>query len=170
NVPDVRVEKSSETYFHPNCAVRFFSGQTAAAEAGILHPALYEQYDFKKGIPVIGRIFFDELLPLFTANRNVFQFRTPSSFPQDSFDISLLLDENMGTEAFAEKVKSAGIEEVQEIYVLSIYRGENIPSGKKSVTYRIPLLTFRETFTQARIKEIKDSLFAISSELNLNIR
>lgn len=170
NLPDIRMENFSESCFHPNCAVRFFSGETAVAEAGILHPALYEQYDFKKGVPVLGRLFFDELLPLFTANRNVFQFRTPSNFPQDSFDISLLLDENMGTEGFAEKVKNAGIEEVQEIYVLSIYRGENIPVGKKSVTYRIPLLTFKETFTQARIKEIKDSLFAISSELNLNIR
>ncbi|HNO26992.1 MAG TPA: phenylalanine--tRNA ligase beta subunit-related protein, partial [Leptospiraceae bacterium] len=47
NLQEIRMEKFSQACFHPNCSVRFFAGQTAVAEAGLLHPSFSEQFDFK---------------------------------------------------------------------------------------------------------------------------
>jgi phenylalanyl-tRNA synthetase beta chain len=170
NIPDIELISVSKPYFHPNGAVSIYSNKTLVAELGVLHPALVKTYEIRKGIPIIGRIEFDSILPLFTANKNRFIFKAPSHFPQDSLDISLLLSDSEGTERYAKLVRDLKIEELSNIHVDGIFKGGNVPEGKKSVTYRISLVTYKETFTQNKINSIMNDLLALAKKEGFQLR
>ena len=79
-------------------------------------------------------------------------------------DISLVMDRTATTENYAQLVSKLGVSEIQSVWVHDIYTGQNISPDKKSVTYRIALMNYKETFTQAAIKEITDKLINLAKD------
>ncbi|MCB1179556.1 MAG: phenylalanine--tRNA ligase subunit beta [Leptospiraceae bacterium] len=163
NIETVKMEKISKDYLHPGSSIGFFTEGKEIGELGYLHPLYQENYDLKKRV-IIGRLDMDFLQELYTKNKRRFEFQIPSQFPQDNLDISLILDENEGTEKYSDIVLGAKIEEIQDIWISSVYKGENLTEGKKSVTYRVSLLNFKETFTQAKINSISEALVKLAKD------
>lgn len=163
-----RMRKIS-SYLHPNAAVEFqYRGETIA-ELGFLHPKHSDTYNLKKRV-LIGKFCFDTLERLIVPENMEFKFIPPSQFPQDQLDISLIMDKNRETQQYENLVKKLLIPEIQSVWVHDIYTGTNVLPEKKSVTYRISLLNYKETFTQAHIKEITDKLIKLAADNGFALR
>jgi phenylalanyl-tRNA synthetase beta chain len=169
NIESIEMKSISKGYLHPGASVGFFQGNVQLGELGYLHPEFQESYDLKKRV-LVGKLFLEEILKLFIDNKRRFEFKPPSAFPQASLDISLVLEESESTDKYAQLIQKASIEEVQDIWVSAIYKGESVPSGKKSVTYRISLLNYKETFTPAKINSLTESLISIAKENGFVLR
>lgn len=97
-------------------------------------------------------------------------FIPPSHFPQGQLDISLLMNESDPTEPFANLVETLQIPELESVYVQTIFQGESVGEGKKSVTYRFRLMSYDKTFTQERFKELSDSLVTAAKDNGYTLR
>ena len=62
------------------------------------------------------------------------------------------------------------LKKVENIFVTSVYKGESISTGLKSVTYHIELITYNETFSQSKIKTINDKIINIAIQLGYQVR
>lgn len=169
NIHNLYIEDCNELFFHPTSGIKILSNGIQIAELGILHPAIRSQKGIKKKL-YLGKLFLKNILDLYINNKVNFIFNIPSNFPQDSLDISILMHQEEPTNTYANKVLQSKIPEIEKIYVTSIYRGDSISNGMKSVTYHIELITYNETFSQSKIKIINDQIINSALELGYQVR
>lgn len=169
NLTNIRLQKLEKNYFHPFSSLSFWHENYILAELGILHPKFQKKLGFKKRV-LLAKIYFEPLLEVYKNRKQVFEFKVPSVFPQANIDISLVLDEKSSTADFANLVYEQNIQELENIYVHSIFRGEPLEKNKKSVTYRAELFTYTQTFTQAKIHEITEKLVSLAKENGFVLR
>ena len=169
NIYGIELNHLEKDYFHPSSGIAYLRNNIILAELGILHPNLKLKSNLKKRL-YIGKIYINNLFSIYANSKTLFDFKVPSNFPQDSLDISILLDEEQKTEIYSNLVLSKKIEEIENIYVKSIYRGDKISERKKSVTYHIELINYKETFSQPKIKSITDELLKIAVEAGFKVR
>ncbi|MCC6275371.1 MAG: phenylalanine--tRNA ligase subunit beta [Leptospiraceae bacterium] len=161
NIQKFQIEACQNSYLHPNSSVQFVCDGKVIGEAGILHPRWKDIYDLKK-IVLAGKIHFDDLLLISNEKKTDFRFKTPSIFPSDQLDISLVMKRDAGTENFANLVYDKQIPEIEKIWVHDIFTGGNLDKDVKSVTYRVALVTHDKTFTQDRINTIQETLMNLA--------
>ncbi len=85
-------------------------------------------------------------------------------FPPITRDLALVVDEETRWEAIVKAVRGAGIPEVESIEPLDVYRGSQVPAGKKSVACRLVLRRSSGTLTHdeadAMVSKLLSSLAA----------
>jgi len=169
NIHNITMEDNNKNYFHPTSGNSIIVNGNILAEVGILHPGIRSQKGLKKKV-YIGKLYIKNILEQYIENKVNYNFKVPSQFPQDSLDISILMVERESTELYAKLIKNKKINEIENIYVTTIYRGESIPVGMKSVTYHLELINFKETFTQVIIKNITDQLIKVAIDSGYQVR
>lgn len=162
------IQIGNRPYLHPNAAISFLYSDQVFLEIGLLLNREMDRFDLRKR-PIVGKLnlslFVSELVK--KAKKN---FEIPSSFPQGTLDLSLILEESSPTHRFADLVKSAAIPELEEVWVHDRFVGGNLKEGTVSVTYRFGLLPKEKTFTQERLKEISDQLVEIAKNNQFQVR
>jgi len=166
---NIELEKTSLSYFHPNACVQWKLAGEVIAELGYLHPKYNDAYNMKRRV-LVGKLYFDAIEKLNVPENKKFTFVPPSHFPQDQMDISLVMERSAVTENYAHLVSKLGVSEIQSVWVHDIYTGQNIAPDKKSVTYRVALMNYKETFTQAAIKDITDKLINLAKDNGYQLR
>ncbi|MCE9499491.1 MAG: phenylalanine--tRNA ligase subunit beta [Leptospira sp.] len=169
NIQKYELKNEDIPYFHPNCSLTFSCNGKRIAEIGFLHPKWMDAYGIKKRL-IVGQIDFEELYQTYVLEKSKKYFKPPSMYPQDQIDVSVLMNESDETNSFGELVKKSDIPEFEAIWVNDIYRGVNLGENKKSVTYRISLLTYEKTFTQDRVKKINSDIIELGKKHNFQIR
>jgi phenylalanyl-tRNA synthetase beta chain len=99
--------------------------------AGIIGRAVKEKYDFTELSPCAAELDFELLLAL---QRGDIKVKSIPRFPAIQRDLSIIVDENVSWAQVIEAVKQKATPELENIQFVGIYRGQGIPSGKKSVT------------------------------------
>lgn len=124
-------------YLHPGCAVRFKNSEgTTLGYAGILHPGFEQSFDLKRPA-VVADLFFDTVYQSYENSRKAVNYEPPSVFPDSDLEFTVVVDEEISTAGPVETIRSLNIAEVQSTDLLTVYRGEPLPSGKKAVSYRV---------------------------------
>ncbi|TGM47310.1 phenylalanine--tRNA ligase subunit beta [Leptospira biflexa] len=157
NLPKFEWVKLPRTHFHPNASLVLLYDGKEVVELGILHTRFADLYDLKRRA-ILSKIDMEVLVQIWETYGRNSHFVPPSHFPQGQLDLSLLMNESDPTESFADLVKTLQIPELESVYVQTIFRGESVGEGKKSVTYRFLLMSYDKTFTQDRFKELSDRL------------
>lgn len=166
---NIILEKANLNYFHPNASIQWKLNGVVIAELGYIHPKFNDAYNLKKRA-IVGKLYFNSIVELNRAEYKKFTFVPPSQFPQDQVDISLVMEREAATEPYAQLVSKLNISEIQSVWVHDIYTGQNISTDKKSVTYRVALMNYKETFTQNAIKEITDKLISLAKDNGYQLR
>lgn len=169
NLPKFEWKKSTRNYFHPNAGLVLQYDGTEIAELGILHSRYADEYDLKRRA-ILSKINMEKLVDVWEKYGRNSHFIPPSNFPQGQLDLSLLMNEKDSTESFANLVQTMKIPELESVYVQTIFKGETVGEGKKSVTYRFKLMSYDKTFTQERFKELSDSLVETAKANGYNLR
>jgi len=169
NISELLIEKIEKKYFQPSSGILIKKDSLVLAEFGILHPKIQLENGIKKKL-FMGSLYLESILKTYIQMKNIYIFKAPSNYPQDKLDISLVMNESQNTEVYSNLVLKQNIDEIENIYVTSIYRGESIPKDFKSVTYHFELINYKETFTQTKIKLITDKLLFIAKENGFQVR
>ena len=86
---------------------------------------------------VLADLYFEACYTAAEKHRHSSDYRPPSIFPDSYFELSLLLNDNAGTEGPVLVAQRLNIAQFRRMELLTIYSGDPIPAGKKSVSYRV---------------------------------
>ena len=145
-------KKSSVSFLHPGRAAQVRLGEATIGWLGELHPALGQKYD----LPLAPVIFELDLAPLLP--QCVKKYAPVSRFPSVRRDIAVVVDESISAVELIASMWATAPALVTEIILFDHYRGSNLPSGKKSLAFRVVMNDTEKTLEEEEIEKIDRSL------------
>jgi phenylalanyl-tRNA synthetase beta chain len=160
----IRFEQASVAYLHPGRAAHIyasFAGSVSKVDSlvglvGELHPELAIQNDLPRQVAVL-EIDLDKL---FAAAPAQVSAQSISSYPAATQDLSLVVSQEVPASQLLESVRAAAGELLEAISLVDDYRGSNIPTGMKSITFALRFRATDRTLTQAEASEARDNAVA----------
>ncbi len=142
--------------FEPTTHSTFAPGRTARAlvegqEVGILgevHPDVAAAFDLPAGPVCLAELGLDALLARVPASYRV---APVPRFPPALQDIALVVDEEVSAVDLAAVIRSAGGPLLAEARLFDVYRGQQLPTGKKSLAFSLVFQAPDRTLTDAEV-------------------
>jgi len=140
-----RFERTSELFLHPGKAAR-----TEAGWLGELHPT------------VLGGTwgaFELDLEPLLAAAADAPQYEDVITYPAVKQDFAFVVDEGVPAADVVEAIRQA-VDEVREARVFDVYRGGQIPDGRKSVAVAVSFQASDRTLSDDEAAGMRERIVA----------
>ena len=137
-------------------------------DAGIivqLHPAVAGAFD------VSGKIFvFEiELGKILPSVSTRYVFKSMPKYPGVTRDIALIVDDAISYQQLLDAIK--GYKLIADVSLFDYYRGEQVPSGKKSMAFRVLFQSEERTLKDEEVDKILKSIVdKLSKELGASRR
>ncbi len=132
---------------------------------GLLHPKLAEAFDLSSEAYMIEI----DLEKAFHREGKTKVYQTISRFPVISRDIAIIVDEEIPYQQIVEIMHNFPL--VKEIALFDLYRGKQIPKGKKSFALHITYQSSKETLTDEAVERLqKQMLDKLNQDLGANLR
>ena len=142
-IPGTRFTPFGCPYLAPGQAARLFAGDVDAGVLGELHP------DVVEGFGLEGEFFVAELPvdSLFGEAQEAPVYRPAGRFPNVKVDIALVVDESLEAWLVAEEIRRSGGEHLRSVRLFDVYRGRQVPHGRKSLAFALEFESEDRTLT-----------------------
>ena len=124
------VRESENPSYHPGKTAALMVRNKKAGVFGEVHPDVIENY----GIDVDCYVAELDLDALFEASNMNKSYKALPKFPAVTRDIALLCDDSILVAEIEETIRKAGGNLVEKVQLFDIYKGAQIPEGKKSIS------------------------------------
>jgi phenylalanyl-tRNA synthetase beta chain len=151
----LRFEPAEHPAFHPGRSARVLVDGKAVGWLGELHPRWQRKYE----LPQPPVLFELDAQPLESVPMP--RFTPPSKYPPLSRDISLLFRSETQAQAILEALKAQKPAIVRSVRLVDVYRGAGLPSGTKSLAFRVVMQHTERTLTDAEADAARDELVAL---------
>jgi len=150
---------------HPGKSAQIIINGEEAGVIGALHPRITEALGISHEVVV----FEFKLKPLLT--KQPAQYKKISKYPQIRRDLSLLVDEALTVAQLRALVYSAAKTDwLQSLEVFDVYKGANIPEGKKSLAIALILQDDKRTLIDSEINVVIDAIIKTLGENAITLR
>ena len=153
--------------YHPGRCAAVYAGGEYLGRFGQVHPLVAKNYG------VSEELYAAELdFPAMFAHRTTELYYAPlPRFPAVMRDISLVCDDALTAGELEKCIRRAGGEYLESVEVFDVYKGVNIPEGKKSVSFALALRAGDQTLTDDHADEaVAAILDALAREYGAVIR
>ncbi len=130
---------------HPGRSARIELDGGGIGWLGELHPAWQQKYE----LPAAAIVFELDAAPLMRVA--VPQYEPVSRFPAVTRDLSVDVGESVPAHALLEALAAARPGLVWAVRLFDLYRGENLPKGRKSLAFRVVMQDTARTLTDAEV-------------------
>ena len=142
-----RFERGADPLFHPGKVAR-----TAAGVVGEIHPRLLDG-DW-------GAFELD-LEELFALAREPVTYHDVITFPGVRQDIAVSVPDDVPVGDLVDAARAAAGEELREIRVFDVYRGDQVGEGRKSVAFAVVYQSADGTLTEEDATRLRDAIVAV---------
>jgi len=157
---------SSRKYLHPKLSADIFAGEKHLGALGMIHMDIANRFELDEAY--ILEIYLDEFLSIL--GKEVL-YSTFSRFPAVERDISLVVDISVSHDEILKSMKGIKSELVKEIRLFDHYRGDQVPKGKKSLSYRIIYQSFERTLTDSEVQDIHEKMLdSLTQDVKAELR
>ena len=142
---DFAFERAEKSYLHPGVSARVLLGKTVVGEIGELDPAIALSLGLDKKV-YLGEL---DLSALADKANDAIAYKNLPKFPAVKRDLALIADEEL-TCGQVEEVLMHSCKYVTEAKLFDVYRGGQLPEGKKSMAFTLtftPDMTAEKAFT-----------------------
>jgi phenylalanyl-tRNA synthetase beta chain len=139
-------ERAEDELLHPGKAAR-----TSAGLVGELHPRVLEGE---------WGVFELDLEQLFRDSREPVAYQDVITFPAVRQDIAVVVDEGVEAGAIVAAARAAAGDELREIRVFDVYRGEQVGEGRKSVAFSVAYQADDRTLEEADATRLREAILA----------
>lgn len=129
--------------FHPGRCAILEKGDIKIGMLGEVHPTVLENYDMGSRAYVAEL----DLQFLFDLAKNDLKYKPLPKFPASSRDLSVVCDEDITAVIIEETIRKAVGSILEEVKFFDLYKGDQIPKGKKSLSYAISMRSADRTLT-----------------------
>jgi phenylalanyl-tRNA synthetase beta chain len=153
----------TERSFVPTVHPVFQSGRVAKLligdlEVGVLgevHPLVRENFDLPAQRVCLSEVDLEALLAQVPPSCYHQQL---SRFPAVARDLALVVDEHLPAVEVGDAVAKAGGKLLQKIELFDVYRGAQIPTGKKSLAYTLTYQAMDRTLTDEEVNRLQSRI------------
>ena len=146
---------SSLPFLHPGRGARVLVRGKDIGFIGEIHPRVAARFDLRRKV-VLGELDVDALAALW--GEGEIGFREVSRFPASSRDVAFVVDEGVEARVLIEAALGQGEEILEQVSVFDVYRGPNIPVGKRSIGVRFVYRSLARTLTDEEINEVHERI------------
>ena len=168
NVKDVSFvpEKTNPSY-HPGRCAKAYAGEAYVGVFGAVHPLVSKKYG------IGGEVLAAELAidALFAASDNTKLYQPLPKFPASTRDIAVLCDDKIPVASLEKAIRNAAGSLLENVSLFDVYKGDQIPAGKKSVAYSMSLRAADRTLTDEECDAaMKKAIAALETEFGAVLR
>lgn len=161
------VRESENQSYHPGKTAALMVRNKKVGVFGEVYPDVTENY----GINVNCYVAELDLDSLFEASTTVKSYKPLPKFPAVTRDIALLCDDSILVAEIEETIRKAGGNLVEKVQLFDIYKGAQIPEGKKSIAYAIAYRDEKKTLEDKDISKVHDKILkALEHKLGAVLR
>ncbi len=165
--PAVYEAQSGNPSYHPGRCADIWIDGVKAGTFGQIHPLVAANYDMDGEI-YAAELDFQALLGLLAEEARYVDL---PRFPAVTRDLALVCDESIPVAKLSDCIRTAGGKLLTRVELFDIYRGSNIPAGKKSVAFSLELRAEDRTLTDADSDGVLSAVLeALESQLGAVIR
>lgn len=161
------VRESENPSYHPGKTAALIVRNKKVGTLGEIHPDVSENY----GVDVECYVAELDLDLLFEAATVVKSYKPLPKFPAVTRDIALLCDDSILVQEIEETIRKAGGNLVEKVQLFDIYKGTQIPEGKKSIAYAIAYRDEKKTLEDKDITKVHNRILqALEHKLGAVLR
>ena len=154
-VKNPKYERESENVsYHPGKTAKLVVGRTVAGTLGEIHPDVSENYGVDEAC-FVATLDLDVLYESANTDR---KYKALPKFPAVTRDIALLVEDAVLVQEIEETIRKAGGNLVEKVELFDIYKGKQIPDGKKSIAYAIAYRDENKTLTDKDVNKVHDKI------------
>ena len=169
NINSLQTYENTSGYFHPGRSAVLKIGQKLIANLGEIHPEISDFYGFEKSI-LAFEIFYENI-PMPKKVKVSRPMLKMSPLQSVTREFAFVIDETTPAEKLAQIAKSTNKDLIKEVLIFDVYKGENIPKGKKSIAIKIIIQPKLETLTDDDLEKISSDLInVIDTKLSGSLR
>ena len=128
-----------------------------------MQPALARQYDLRDPV-LLAELDLDLLL----ARRNTAKsFRALPLYPSIRRDVAMLAPEAVTHQAILQTIRQGKAPNLESVDLFDVFRGQNVPTGQKSMAYALTYRAADRTLTDA---EVNAAHLAIVEQLKQQLK
>ncbi|MBA7641778.1 Phenylalanine--tRNA ligase beta subunit [subsurface metagenome] len=158
-------ELGKDETLHRNKQAAIVIDDNILGMVGEVHPKVVEAFDIAENI-YLFEINVTALLP-FTVGHKIFQ--PILRFPATVRDMALIVDVEVSHQQVQDIIKSLPL--VNRVTVFDVYTGAQVPSGKKSLAYRVVYQSPSHTLTEEEVNKVQQQILSkLSQQLGATLR
>jgi phenylalanyl-tRNA synthetase beta chain len=148
HLADVSFRAASAAYLHPGRSAQLVVGGKPVGAFGQLHPRYADNLGLGSRLVLAGEFDLDAILAALPPR---YAYVPVPRFPAALRDVAVIVDDNVPAERVAAEVRAAGGDLLRDVRLFDLYRGESIPSGKKSLAYALTYQAEDRTLTDNEV-------------------
>ncbi|RYG74865.1 phenylalanine--tRNA ligase subunit beta [Lentibacillus lipolyticus] len=154
----ISFEQTKLTDMHPGrCASILIDGRIVGF-LGQTHPVLEKELDL--GETFVFDIDLDQVMDFYT---NTTSYEPIPKYPAIARDIAFIVDEDVLAGDIKETIEKEGAPLVKNVRIFDVYKGDNLPEGKKSIAYS---LFYQDPEKTLQDDEVEQSYQTIVASVN----
>ena len=155
---ELRFEPASHPALHPGRSAKVLAGGKPCGWLGELHPRWIASYGLPQA-PILFEVDLEALSQVPLPRPAI-----PSRFPPVVRDIALEFENGIPVQAVLDAIEAQKPPLVTLVRLFSLYRGQGLPEGKKSLAFRVVMQHTARTLTDAEADAARDTLVALLSQ------
>ena len=154
--------------FQSGRVAKVLIGDTEIGIMGEVHPLVRENYDLPAQRVCLLEFDLEALLAQVPLS---YYYQPLSRFPAVTQDLALIVDENVPASLVHDVIVKAGGKLLQRVELFDVYRGEQIPPGKKSLAYTLTYQAMDRTLTDKEVNRLRTRIQKkVEKELGAQLR
>ena len=159
--------KSDDPTFHPGRCAELIAGGKVIGRLGQMHPAVCENYDVENHVYAAERDL-DALISLANTDKS---YKKLPKFPSTQRDLALIADDGVLAAQIESIIKKKAGNIFESLTLFDVYKGKQVPEGKKSMAYSVVFRAEEKTLTDEDVNPVVDSILkALSDQLGVTLR
>ncbi len=153
--------------FHPYASARIMKDGKEIGIIGQLHPTVQKNFGLH-ATAFAAIIYLGEVLGINAPER---KYKPLNKFPASEKDFSVVVSEDVTVKEIEDTARAAAGKLMTSIELFDVYRGSQIPEGKKSVSFTFTLENFERTLTDEETNGALNNIIeAIKEKFNAELR
>ena len=148
-------------YYHPGKSGNIsFSNNSNNhfASFGELHPNIINKLEIKTNSLVGFEINLNKYVELKAKNQNLKNAYEFSEYQKSERDFAFIVDKSIKAQDLLKLIKNVDSSLIKDISIFDLYEGENIPSGKKSLAFKIIIQSNDRALTENDINDVSNKI------------
>lgn len=153
--------------FHPGRTAKLLIGGRECGIVGEVHPAAAQKF----GAAQRNYVGMIDIEPLIAGAVVKTEYKPLPKFPAVTRDIAMLVDDGILVRQIEQLIASKAGKILEEIKLFDVYKGKQVPEGKKSVAYSITFRASDRTLTDEDVgKAMGEIVKALAAKLGAQLR
>ena len=166
-LPNVVLRSASPPGLHATRSAEVIVAGRARGVVGEVDPVVLDNYG------VAGRVAWLELDlgELLGGPRSNRKYSPVSKYPSSDIDLAFEVPDEVAAAAVESSLRKAGQTLLTDIELFDVYRGEGMPTGTRSLAYRLRLQAHDRTLTDAEVADVRQACIdAVAKRHGVSLR